>query len=69
MKSVFQKGFMYRVSCNPSVVLYVAENKTLAGKEDRAYEGEAMGRNMALVFFSKMLMQVWSGELTEALWV
>ena len=68
MKSVFQKGFMYRVSCNPSVVLYVAENKTLAGKEDRAYEDEAMGRNMALVF-SKMLMQVWSGELTEALWV
>ena len=44
MKSVFQKGFMYRVSCNPSVVLYVAENKTLAGKEDRAYEGEAMGK-------------------------
>ena len=68
MKSVFQKGFMYRVSCNPSVVLYVAENKTLAGKEDRAYEGEAMGRKMVLVF-SKMLMQVWSGGLTEALWV
>ena len=68
MKSVFQKGFMYRVSCNPSVVLYVAENKTLAGKEDRAYEGEAMGRNLVLVF-SKMLMQVWSGGLTEALWV
>ena len=50
MKSVFQKGFMYRVSCNPSVVLYVAENKTLAGKEDRAYEGEAMGRNGPCVF-------------------
>ena len=51
MKSVFQKGFMYRVSCSPSVVLYVAENKTLAGKEDRVYEGEAMGRKLALVFF------------------
>ena len=50
MKSVFQKGFMYRVSCNPSVVLYVAENKTLAGKEDRAYEGEAMGRKWSLCF-------------------
>ena len=61
---------MYRVSCNPSVVLYVVENKTLAGKEDRAYEGEAMGRKMVLVFFcSKMLLQVWSGGLTEALWV
>ena len=51
MKSVFQKGFMYRVSCNPSVVLYVAENKTLAGREDRAYEGEAMGRNWPWCFF------------------
>ena len=42
---------MYRVSLKPSVVLYVAENKTLAGKEDRAYEGEALGRSLALVFF------------------
>ena len=42
---------MYRVSLNPSVVLYVAENKTLAGKEDRAYEDEALGRKLALVFF------------------
>ena len=33
------------------MVLYVGENKTLAGKEDRAYEGEAMGRKLALVFF------------------
>ena len=32
IKSVFQKGFMYRLSLNPAVVLYVAENKTLAGK-------------------------------------
>ena len=51
MKNVLQKGFMYRVSLKPSVVLYVAENKTLAGKEDRAYEGEALGRKLALVFF------------------
>ena len=51
LKNVLQKGFMYRVSLKPSVVLYVAENKTLAGKEDRAYEGEALGRKLALVFF------------------
>ena len=51
MKSVFKKGFMYQLSCRPSVTIYVAENKTLAGKEDRAYEGEAMGRKLALVFF------------------
>ena len=42
---------MYRVSLKPSVVLYVAENKTLAGKEDRAYEDEAIARKLALVFF------------------
>ena len=35
MRSVFQKGFMYRLSCKPSAILYIAENKTLAGKEDR----------------------------------
>ena len=44
LKNVLQKGFMYRVSLKPSVVLYVAENKTLKGKDDRAYEGEALGR-------------------------
>ena len=51
MKSVFRKGFMYRLSCNPSAVVYIAENKTLSGKEDRTYEGEALGRKMAVVFF------------------
>ena len=29
LKSLLQKGFMYKLSCKPSVVLYVAENKTL----------------------------------------
>ena len=33
------------------MILYIAENKTLAGKEDRTYEGEALGRKMAIVFF------------------
>lgn len=51
MKSVFQKGFMYRLSCQPSVILYIAENKTLAGKEKRSYEEEAMGRKLAIVLF------------------
>ena len=51
MKSVFQKGMMYTLSCSPSSILYVAENKTLAGKEDRTYEGEASGRRVAIVFF------------------
>ena len=51
IKTVFKKGFMYKLSCKPSAHFYVAENKTLAGKEDRAYEGEALGRKLAVVFF------------------
>ena len=54
MKSVFQKGFMYKLSCKPAVILYIAENKTLAGREDRSYEGEALGRKMAVVFFEDL---------------
>ena len=42
---------MYRVSCKPDTTLYIAENKTLAGKEDRPYAGEALGHNVAVVFF------------------
>ena len=51
MKSVFQKGFMYRLACKPSAILYIAENKTLAGKENRTYEEEAIGRKLSIVFF------------------
>ena len=54
IKSVFKKGLMYKLSCNPLSILYIAENKTLAGKEDRIYEGEALGRKMAVVFFEDM---------------
>ena len=51
LKSVFKKGFMYKLSSSPSVVFYIAENKTLAGEEDRTYEAEATGRKLAIVFF------------------
>ena len=51
IKTVFKKGFMHKLSCKPSAHFYVAENKTLAGKEDRAYDGEALGRKLAVVFF------------------
>ena len=54
MKSVFQKGMMYKLSCSPSSIFYVAENKTLAGKEERSYEGEALGRKLAVVFFEAL---------------
>ena len=53
IKAMFKKGFMYIVSCSPSSILYIAENKTLAGKEDRMYEGEALGRKLAVTFFEK----------------
>ena len=43
IKSVFKKGFMYKLSCKPSAILYIADNKTLAGKEDRTYEGGPWG--------------------------
>ena len=42
---------MYKLPCKPSVILHIAENKVLAGREDRTYEGEALGRKMAIVFF------------------
>ena len=51
LKSVFKKGFMYKLFFSPSAFFYISENKTLAGKEDRTYEGEALGRKLAIVFF------------------
>ena len=51
LKSVFKRGFWYKLSSWPSVFFYVSENKTLAGKEDKNNEGEAYGRKMALAFF------------------
>ena len=51
IKTVLKKGFMYKLSISPSSIFYISENKTLAGKEDRNYEGEAMGRKLAVVFF------------------
>ena len=51
LKLVFQKGFMYRISYRPSVIIYVSENKTLAGKEDRFYDGDALGRKLVITFF------------------
>ena len=55
IKTVFKKGFMYKLSCRPSVHFYVAENKTLAGKDEKADDGEALGRKLAVVFFEEGL--------------
>ena len=51
MKLVLRKGFMYKISQKPDTILYVSENKTLAGKEDKANEGEASGRKLVVTFF------------------
>ena len=49
MRSVLKKGFMYKLSSRPSAVFYIAENKALAGKEDRTYMGMGPGRKLASV--------------------
>ena len=51
IESAFKKELFYKISRRPSAHFYVADNKTLAGKEDRLYEGEALGRKLAAVFF------------------
>ena len=53
VKSVLVKGFMYRVSINPGTLIYVSENKTLAGKEHGALAGEATGRKLVVTFFEE----------------
>ena len=50
IKSVLQKGFMYKISQAPDSLIFVSENKTLAGREDRASDGEASGRKMVVAF-------------------
>ena len=51
IKSVLKKGFMYRISQAPESRIFVSENKTLAGREDRVSEGEASGRKLVVTFF------------------
>ena len=48
---MFKKGFVYKLSSNPSVVFYIAENNTLAAKENSAYEGAALGRKLDIVLY------------------
>lgn len=53
MRSIFRRGFWYKLSCSPSSPFYISENKSLAGKEDRNYDGEAYGRKLAVTFFEE----------------
>ena len=54
MRAVLVKGRMYKVSCKPDAIVYIAENKTLAGREHRDHEEEALGRKMAVVFYENL---------------
>lgn len=49
-RNILAKGFWYKFSTRPSVVFYISENKTLAGREGRG-EDEAVGRPLVLTFF------------------
>ena len=51
VRLVLRKGFMYRISQKPETLIYVSENKSLAGKEDKAIDGEASGRKLVVTFF------------------
>ena len=42
---------MFRISQRPETLVYVSENKSLAGKEDKATDGEASGRKPGVTFF------------------
>ena len=53
IKSVFKKGFMFTVAVDPETLIYVAENKTLAGQEVRGRDDEASGRPLVLAFFRR----------------
>jgi hypothetical protein len=48
IKTFFVRGLWYKVL---NTLFYISENKTLAGKEEKNYEGEATGRMLALTFF------------------
>ena len=53
IKSVLQKGFVYRISQAPESLIFVSENKTLGGREDRTHHGEASGRKLVVSFFKQ----------------
>ena len=52
IKSVIQKGFMYRISQAPESLI-LSENKTLGGREDMTHHGEASGRKLVVSFFKQ----------------
>lgn len=53
LRNVLRRGSWFSFSSCPSVFFYVAENKIVAGRRARM-EGEAVGRNLAVVFFEPL---------------
>ena len=53
MRWTFQKGKFYDFeTLRPGMYLYIAENKSLAGREERA-EGDAIGRPLTAAWFEE----------------
>ena len=49
-RNLLAKGFWYQFPCNPSVRLYISENKIVGGREERT-AADAMGRPVVGTFF------------------
>lgn len=52
MKSALVKSYWYAFADKPTVLFFVLDNKTLAGREERA-TGDATGRKLVLSFYSR----------------
>lgn len=53
LRNLVRPGFFYFFETKRSIVFYVSENKTLAGREGRG-EDEAVGRPLVVTFFEKV---------------
>lgn len=53
IRNILRRGSWFSFSSCPSVFFYVSENKIVAGRRSRM-EGEALGRNLAVVFFEPL---------------
>ena len=51
-RSIFKRGYWFSFTKWPRVVFQIAENKILAGREQRG-DGDAEGRNLVVIFFEE----------------
>ena len=53
VKSLFRRGNIFQVDCNPEALIFIGENRTLGGQEHREHEGEATGRKLTVAFYEE----------------